>query len=324
MSKRTVSRGQLPYAPKAPWGYRMRDLVRPTAAIVVLALSASAEAANFDCSWATAASGTWSGAANWASCNGALPNTGADTFNANITAAGAAYTVTLNTSASIGTLTLNSTDATLSHTAGTLTAAAIDINNGTYNLAGGTIAGATIGGSGGVFRATANSTLSGATLSRSLDVGSPRSNIALTINGGLTLDQTAGEALNVFSANNAFTTHDALRFNTGTLGGTGTVVMTPGANAVNQRMLINAGQTLTIGSGVTVKTSSVAATNTTNTITSNANGTLINQGTLSSETAGRTLTINPTTFTNTGTVAAKNGAAVTLGGAWDNTAGTVS
>ncbi len=323
MSKRTVSRGQLPYAPKAPWGYRMRDLVRPTAAIVVLALSTSAEAANFDCSWATAASGTWNGAANWTSCNGAIPNNGADTFNANITAAGAAYTVTLNTAATIGSLTLNSTDATLSHTAGTLTAAAIDINNGTYNLAGGTIAGATIGGSGGVFRATANSTLSGATLSRSLDVGSPSSNIALTINGGLTLDQTAGEALNVFSANNAFTTHDALRFNTGTLGGTGTVVLTPGAT-MGLRLFVNNNQTLTIGAGVTVKTNSVAATNTTNTITSNANGTLINQGTLSSETAGRTLTINPTTFTNTGTVAAKNGAAVTLGGAWDNTAGTFS
>ncbi len=134
----------------------------------------------------------------------------------------------------------------------------------------------------------------------------------LTINGGLTLDQAADEALTVFSQNGAFTVHDALRFNTGTLGGTGTVVLTPGTNASLLRMLVNNNQTLTIGSGVTIKTNSVA-TNSATAIHSTTNGTLINQGTLSSETAGRSFSVTTNAVTNTGTFSATNGASFVVG-----------
>ncbi len=212
---------------------------------------------------------------------------------------------------------------TLTNTGDTLL---LDDTTGSLNLDGGTIVGGVIdtaAGSASKLNITASSTLSGGvTLASNLAVGSPSSNVFLTINGGLTLDQAADEALTVFSQNGAFTVHDALRFNTGTLGGTGTVVLTPGTNATLLRMLVNNGQTLTVGSGVTIKTNSVA-TNSSTGITGSG-GTLINQGTISSETAGRTLTINPTNFTNTGTVAVKNGATATLGGAWDNSAGTFS
>ncbi len=101
------------------------------------------------------------------------------------------------------------------------------------NLDGGSIVGGiidTAAGSASKLNITASSTLSGGvTLASNLDVGSPSSIITLTVNGGLTLDHAVGEALTVFNQNNGFNTTNGLAFNTGTLGGTGTVVLTPGA-----------------------------------------------------------------------------------------------
>jgi len=288
-----------------------------------------AQAANFDCSWASAASGLWNAAGNWGSCNAAFPNNaGGDTFNAVINQTGADYVTTLNTSATIGTLTLDSANATLSHTAGTLTAAAINLNNGTYHLAGGTIANAIVDGTGGLFQVTANaSTLNGATLNRTVNVGSAGTNISLNVLNGLTLDHAAGESLSVFNAVNQ-TTNGLSFSNTGTLGSdvangkTGTVLLTP-ANNATLGIRINTSGTLTIGAGVTVKTAN-AGTDSRTRITSATDGTLLNLGTISSETAGQLLEISPTNTVNTGTLAAKNGGILTLDRNWTSEGGILS
>ncbi len=282
-------------------------------------------AANFDCSWANGAGGTWNTPANWASCNAVIPNNGADTFNATINLAGT-YQVTLNTSATIGTLSLNAAGATLAHTAGTLTAANINIDSGTYTMAGGTIANAVIDGAGGVFQVTSNSTLNGATLNRGLNVGGPGSSAALVVTNGLTLDHAAGESLAIF--NPQFQGTNSLFFNTGTLGSdtangkTGLVTLNPGSNS-SMNVFINNGQTLSVGSGITIKTGVMGA-NSSVSITGATNSTLNNAGTISSETAGRTLTVDPTNTNNTGTLAAKTGGILTVGGNWSNAGGTIS
>jgi fibronectin-binding autotransporter adhesin len=112
-------------------------------------------------SWNAAVSGNWSNAADWEP-SGGPPNTNLDT--ANISAAGGAYTVTLDASETIGALTIGSGNATLAiggnqlaitnagGLAGTLkdTAGSITISGGTLSATNGLSlsAGASLSGSG--------------------------------------------------------------------------------------------------------------------------------------------------------------------------------
>ena len=166
--------------------------------------------------------------------------------------------------------------------------------------------------------------LNGVTLQSSLNVGSASAVAAMTITNGLTLDHAAGEALTLFVPAGA--SQNPLVFNTGTLGAaagkTGSVVLTPVGNS-NLNLLINNGNALTVGPGVTLKAANGGAGSATN-ITGNTGTVLNNQGTIASETTGRTLTIRPATTNNTGTLAANNGGILTLGGTWHNAGGTFS
>jgi len=79
------------------------------------------------------------------------------------------------------------------------------------------------------------------------------------------------------------------------------------------------GGTLTIGSGVTVRTGTQGGT-----VGQMGTG-LVNQGMISAQTAGTTLTVQGTNWTNesTGVLEAKDGGALTTGGVWSNS-GTIA
>jgi len=84
-------------------------------------------AADVTSTWSAAISGNWNVNANWTNVPalGGFPdngNGGVATYDAVIGPAGAPYTVTLNTNVTVEDLSLNSVNATLSHTSGTLTA----------------------------------------------------------------------------------------------------------------------------------------------------------------------------------------------------------
>ncbi len=95
-------------------------------------------------SWLAPGDDSWTSPAAW-SINPSYPNNGspdsADLYDVAIAAIGSPYTVTLNSDITISSLLLNSPDATLRQTSGTLRLAdgGATINTGTYQLSGGTI-----------------------------------------------------------------------------------------------------------------------------------------------------------------------------------------
>ncbi|MCC6950054.1 MAG: hypothetical protein IT433_01270 [Phycisphaerales bacterium] len=117
-----------------------RTCVRVSAGLA-LALAAGSASAQINSNWLSAASDNWSNPVRW-STNPDIPNNGANTYHATISATGAAYSVTLDLPITVTDLTVNSADATLlwggSHTLNVL-------NNATLG-GGSTINGAGLGG----------------------------------------------------------------------------------------------------------------------------------------------------------------------------------
>jgi hypothetical protein len=95
-------------------------------------------------SWLLPADDSWTDPLAW-STNPVYPNNGqpnpADLYNVTIGASGSPYTVTLNSDITISSLLVNSTDATLAQSAGTLhiVDGGASINAGVYALSGGTL-----------------------------------------------------------------------------------------------------------------------------------------------------------------------------------------
>lgn len=90
-------------------------------------------------SWASAASGSWHDAARWDPT--VIPNNdGFNSYQANLTATGTAYNVTINNDVTLDGLLLQSSNARVIHTAGTVTAPLLNVHTGRYSLEGGTIA----------------------------------------------------------------------------------------------------------------------------------------------------------------------------------------
>lgn len=107
-------------------------------------------AANFTCSWSTAANGDWDAGGNWSACSGGFPSNGASTFDATINVASTPYIVTLDTDITIDMLLLDSVDATILQTQGTFTANnGINLDAGEYQLRGGRLLNSVISQNGG-------------------------------------------------------------------------------------------------------------------------------------------------------------------------------
>jgi hypothetical protein len=117
-----------------------RTCVRVSAGLA-LAFAAGSASAQVNSNWLSAASDNWSNPVRW-STNPDIPNNGANTYHAIITATGASFGVTLDLPITVTDLTVSSPDATLlwggSHTLNVL-------NNATIG-GGSTINGAGLGG----------------------------------------------------------------------------------------------------------------------------------------------------------------------------------
>ena len=203
------------------------------------------------------------------------------------------WTNTGTTIASAGTLniwgTLNNTGSTL----------VLDGTTGSFNLANGTIQGGTISGSGGASLViVGGGTLDGVTCNANLDLQTYGA--AVTVLDGLVLNGTAylgaadGSTPGMLSFGNQYSA-------AGSLSGTGTVVF--GGRQTNGLLdgsgLSGADGTLTIGAGITIRGSQGSIIN-------NSDAQIINQGTISADTANGTINIYGP-FTNEGTLEAAGG-----------------
>ena len=279
-------------------------------------------AADVTSTWSTATSGTWNVNGNWVNvpAQGGFPkngNGGVATYDATIGPAGSPYIVTLNTDVTVEDLLLNSANATLSHTSETLTATgAINLVAGKYSLAGGTIANSTVNATVPIDLSGAGGTLSGVTVNGDLSF-LPGFNSKVVITGGTTFSTAhmAGNYSTIGFAS-AQTLSGTIQFEPGgdqssvTMSSAGT--FTVGASGVIKTLAGLTGD-VSVGSGAFAYNEAMALTN---------------NGLISSQVNGRTLTINPaTSFTNgaAGTLEAKSGSTLTIAptGTWTN-AGMIS
>ncbi|MGD1277517.1 MAG: PA14 domain-containing protein [Tepidisphaeraceae bacterium] len=211
------------------------------------------------------------------------------------------------TQASVGTL--NRIGGTVNIT-GTLTGGlSVDNTTGSWNLAGGTIAGGTVSGTGGAELVLTGSggTLDGVTIGSGTVVDGTQNYCGAMILDGLTLDGT----LNLGASDGS--SYGRLYFiGTQTLDGTGSVVFGNYWWWVNGLYVQDNGSaaTLTIGSGITVHggNGQVSA--------QNGDASIVNDGTINADTSGGTISVSgggsPGTFTNDGTLEATNGGSLSV------------
>ncbi|MEO7318605.1 MAG: hypothetical protein ABIZ56_06430, partial [Chthoniobacteraceae bacterium] len=166
-----------------------------------------------------------------------------------------------------------------------------------WQLAGGTIKGGTItagGGAGLVLPSGAEGTLVGVRLDSDLTVGR---GYTLAVKNGLVLNNAK---LNVANGGSQARVDF---YDTQTLSGTGEVVFGSNTASLFVARIGTAAATLTIGPGITVHGQSELITGHT------PDDRVINQGTISADTAGQTITLNDSagSFINTGILSASNG-----------------
>ena len=279
--------------------------------------SPAALAADVTSSWSTATSGNWNVNANWTNVPalGGFPNNGngsVATYDAVIGPAGSSYNVTLNTNITVEDLLLNSATATLNQTAGTFTATgAIALSAGTFQVNGGTISNTIVNVTGGTlaFASDVNNLLSGVTVNGDLTLNTI---VAVTKIAGGTTFATAHLAANATS----------LGFAPGqTLSGT---ILFEGAAPGTRHVELNG----TAGS-FTIGATGVIRTNTGLTGDGNLGAsfqyggamTLANNGLISSQVSGRTITVSATSVTNAGTLEAVNGGILAVPLGYTQTAG---
>src|ERR1017187_5894757 len=191
---------------------------------------------------------------------------------------------------------------TLDNTGSTLT---LTPATGSLQLNGAKIRGGTVNGSGGAgLVVVGNSTLDGVTLNANavVQAGNACSSVTLTVTNGLTLNGTLTLQR---TANNSNTDGSGyLSFMGGqTLGGTGQVVFGDTGGALygchGALYLQSTSGTLTIGPGITIHGQRGYV--------GNASLPLINQGTISADVAGATITINGQPFANQGVLQSAGG-----------------
>ena len=194
-------------------------------------------------------------------------------------------------------------------------------------LAGGTIDGGTVSVTGG---ARLLGTTSGGTLKNGVTLqGDPNLNqppaldltggygVVVTVSGGLTVNNAT---VSIGDAN--FPDWGMLSFTDSNpvLGGSGGAIVFVANSSygyLNTLKVATGGGQLTIGPGITIHGS-------TGTIGYNSNNggpaniSFINQGTISADGSGGTITLNGTGWTNTGTVQAAAGGNLSLSGTWSN------
>ena len=309
----------------------------------VLTLALTGIGATVISTWKAAVSGNWAVDANWTNVPplGGFPNDGnggVATYDAVINATGAAYTVTLNTTNTVEHLTLNSANALLTISGGTLTAnTGMDLTTGSLLLNGGTISATAINAAAGTltFAANTSNLLTGVTVNGDLNLNT--SSAVVKIGGSTTFTQAHLAASGV-----------SLGFLPGqTLSGT---ILFEGATSGNRVLEMDGNPgAFTIGTTGVIRTNTGLAGNG---IIGGSNYfggpmTLTNNGLISSQVSGRTitisaaslsnsgtgtlgasnggiLTINSTNWSNAGNLGASTGSTANLNGAWSNLGGTIT
>ena len=232
-------------------------------------------------------SGDWSAAANWST--GSLPGPSDDVM----IPAGTSITVTHST----GTDSVNSIvcNQTFTLSGGSLSVTTTLQANGPMNLSGGTLIEATVQANVGSL-VVYNGTLDGVTVSGTLDMGNTINGAILTVKDGLTLNGTmlAGNPTNGWWGYASFVGSQALE-------GNGTIIC---GNSGNDSLSVaNAGTTLVIGPGITVhgQYGNIGA------FAGSSDVNVANQGTISADVKGGTITVAGGSFNNEGTLEAQNG-----------------
>ena len=266
--------------------------------------------------WNVSTSGDWSDASDW---SGGVPNS--STATATIAKSGT-YTVDIGSTEtfSVGSITLNDTNATLEvdgklDLAKTLTLTAGDL------LLTGTISGGTINTGNGTFTVNGG-TLSGVAIDGTIDMAGSASS-TLTVSGGLTMAGAAGTGDGTVSLTGLY---DSLNFS--------------GSQKISSAIIniANDGETsidpvgsasLTIGAAATIEHTGVGGYSGTVYLGSGGTGTIVNDGTITAEASvGYQLNvgfiIDPASFTNAGTVNVSDGDMLTFESASFANKGTIN
>ncbi len=276
--------------------------------------------------WITAGAGNWAVASNWFDdvlLTNHVPLAGDDVVIAN----GAA--VTHNADAIAGgdvmkSLTVNG-GSSLILSGGSIGGTAVEnvaVNDsgGSFQLFGGTLTRATVGGTSTITATTSGGTLNGVILNGVLDV-TTANGAFVSVTGGMTL---GGAMLIGSNTGNRGTV--SFRGGNQTLDGSGTAVF--GTSFINTLWTGEAaGTSLTIGPNILIHGHSGFIGPNTNFLGGFSDGIVINQGTINADVSGGAITVNGTNWSNTGVspkgIQAVAGATLTLAGSWSNS-GTIS
>ena len=278
------------------------------AALAAGAAAAPARADEAVFQWASPTNGDWGTAANWNPMS--VPNASDAAAVINVSG-GSGYAVALDGDYTVDTLTLGSADATINHTAGTLTFNTATLSAGTYNLSGGTLAGGTLNLAGGTFNVTSGnqvSTLSGVTFTGGdVNVGE---SLSLNVQNGL---NGSGGSLNLAIA--------------ATLGLTGPdqTLDNVSVNATGEYATLNLGDNTSAAATMFTLGPHASLTGPFTVSDNNSFGnTLVNQGTINAIPGVVPLTVQNAAFANTGLAEATNGSTLTLNAAsWNNSTGRI-
>ena len=179
---------------------------------------------------------------------------------------------------------------------GTLTPSASGTFNGAVQVANGTtIQGGTIVTlNGSALIMNSGVTLDGVTVNGNLDVGNSVNGANAAVTNGLVLNGTllVGNPTNNYYGGVIFA-------GTQTLGGTGMVVFGDNSS-YNSLVLAKDGTTLTIGPGITIRGQNGMIGGYNGAFGGSRSASVVNQGTISCDVSGGTITIQPQTFTSTG------------------------
>jgi hypothetical protein len=279
---------------------QVRALV--ASATLVVGVDASAQL-NVIATWATPVSGSWRQAVKWS--GGVEPVNGHDfTYSVTIGAAGADYTVVLDSDVTIDDFVLGFPNATLEHTLGTFSVlnSALTLVAGSYRINGGAIAGGSITQNGGALVFTSGGgALIGTSVVGNVIFTEPSSKIEMRSGA----DFTGNATLSAISSTLVYE-YDATIANGRTINLDGA-----GANlSISRNPLTNVNCTLNIAPGATVRGQGII---TSGLLSGGTTNTLLNQGIISADTGG--LTIIPSVFVNNGAVQASNGAFLTIAAA---------
>ncbi len=263
--------------------------------VLTFSTAPSGFSADVTSTWSAAADGNWEDDANWTSVPGpnASPNNGASTYDAVISAAGAPYQVSVSTDIVCQDITLGSADATVGLLAGKLTAVnGISLSAGTLNFLGGTLLDTTVTPTGGNLLISSG-ILDHSTLGGDLLMDQPGASRVLRLQNGASF--TGDLHLGIPDGNTAILTFEQ----TVTLSGK-TLNLDPVYG--NSFLALDGDNTLTFASTTTARGAGSIGSS----YFVGGTGTLVNQGLITADLAGQTMNINPSIFTNSGTVEAKD------------------